>query len=433
MTKIFLILWIILPALAPSAPLDLKGSIDYALTHSPQLIERQQEWQRGQWEVQNALARMFPSVDLVLKLGPDDQSPRKKQSEWSSDFGLNLTENFYDNHESLNRWRQSQARLSKLEVQLLEMKNRLCRDVAELYLRWSLRQKGLEIAKAQFKLLEKQHSLLDRDYHQGLKSQRDLLRLKTQMARGQLDIVNAETELAASAQDLFSLMGWQESERSLENLRPYEMSAAEEKELKELQSLDYTLGEHFVAKMNARDLQAQKIEINLAQRKYWPEIALSGGLSYLTDSFIDTGKSPADNDRWAWNTFLTLKFNLWDWGIRRRNVQISKAQYAGVEARFNQALLDVKATVEKVILSIHRLQKNYQTAQELLRLEDNNLRTIEADYRMGKSSYLDLVTALQNLADAKLRNFNSLYELQIQYFNFLYHRGELYGRLFPSA
>lgn len=54
---------------------------------------------------------------------------------------------------------------------------------------------------------------------------------------------------------------------------------------------------------------------------------------------------------------------------------------------------------------------------------------IEREYRNGKIQYLDLITALNNLADAQIKYYSAALDIQTVKYTSLYHHGKLYEEL----
>ncbi len=62
--------------------------------------------------------------------------------------------------------------------------------------------------------------------------------------------------------------------------------------------------------------QISDLEIDLAKRKYWPELSLVGAATYGSSEYLDTNQTWADNEASQWSVLLNLKFNILDWGVR---------------------------------------------------------------------------------------------------------------------
>ena len=59
-------------------------------------------------------------------------------------------------------------------------------------------------------------------------------------------------------------------------------------------------------------------------------------------------------------------------------------------------------------LELARLKEESQLQSEVARMEEDNFRVVEDNYRRGRTSYLDLITALRDRSDARAR-WNAAY------------------------
>jgi outer membrane protein TolC len=88
--------------------------------------------------------------------------------------------------------------------------------------------------------------------------------------------------------------------------------------------------------------------------------------------------------------------------------------------------LQVGADVKTLMLTLDEEKANYALTQELLSGEQTSYGVILQDYEEGRSPYLDLITSLSDLLDAKVRVFNAYYGLAQDLAKFHYYDGNLY-------
>ena len=95
----------------------------------------------------------------------------------------------------------------------------------------------------------------------------------------------------------------------------------------------------------------------------------------------------------------------------------------------NQTLLDATAKVENVMMDVSRLRASFNLNLQLLQLENESFGYVQSDYREGSASYLDLVTALSDLLDAKQRYYTAYYDVLGTLAIYRYYEGTLYETL----
>ncbi|MBY0415829.1 MAG: TolC family protein, partial [Bdellovibrionales bacterium] len=175
--------------------------------------------------------------------------------------------------------------------------------------------------------------------------------------------------------------------------------------------------------------EINKLDTDLIRKKNLPEISVSSGISYGSSQYVGTGQTFNDNDRLNWNALLTIKYNLWDWGIRSNNTEASLTKNIILNNDLKSELLILKSDINQFMINSNQVKRNYDLAKELLSLERNNLNFIEVEYRNGKIQYLDLITGLNNLTDAQVKFFTASSDLLSIKYTSLYHQGKLYDEL----
>jgi outer membrane protein TolC len=89
----------------------------------------------------------------------------------------------------------------------------------------------------------------------------------------------------------------------------------------------------------------------------------------------------------------------------------------------------VQVAIEQLMATIGTDAKIDKLNRELLGLEETSYKYVEADYRDGKIAYLDLVTSLNDLLDARIRSCSSIYSLAQDLAQYRYYEGNLYDTL----
>ncbi|OFZ15736.1 MAG: hypothetical protein A2Z20_05225 [Bdellovibrionales bacterium RBG_16_40_8] len=412
------------PLVLRAAPtsLTLKQAIEYAIQHSHTLNSASHEVFIADFEKENAKSRFLPSLDLTAKHGIEDSSPSTRVTPWASELSLGLTETLYDNGNNITQYQISKLKKAQTEISYRKEKDLLCRDVGLEFLQYSLTTKLLKIQKDQYGLIKKQYESISGQYHQGMKTRKDFLRFKTQVSRSDIDLVTARNVVEKSKRELKRLLAV-----PIESTDELDFVPDEEKfDAGKLPKNAPSLEQHYDFRIAILKKEVNELEASLVRKKYWPEVSLTTGINYGSSNYIDTGSSVEDNDQVGWNALITLKYNLLDWGIRRRDSEIAAQRKAIQGNELDNNLLSVRSEVERLMLDLKQLSENFKLSDELLALEQNNLKLLEQEYRNGKVQYLDLITGLKDLADAKIKYFTAFYDLKRALLTYWYHEGKLY-------
>lgn len=419
---------IALPALGAES-LQFKQALEYALQHSPELDSASRELNASELERKSGISRFLPSLDLAATHGLEDERPSFGDSPWESDLTLSLTETLWDNGVSLTRYRIARVGNEQAGIRFRQTRDRILRDVGSEFFRYSLTLKLLEIRQSQFDLLKKQYELTSQQYHQGLKTRRDFLRFKTELGRAEIDMLNARNTVTRSEQELKRLLSVPLGSATAP------LSFVPEESLPALDRLPRQapkLESHATYRLAELERETQSLEASLLTRRYWPELTLSSGVTYRATDYLGQNDVTVANDQLGWNALLTLRYNLWDWGIRRRDRTVAEERRRIQSNELETELLSLRSEIERLMLSLEQFRSNFKLSQELLKLEQDNMRLLETEYRNGKVSYLDYINSLENLADARIKYYSALYELKQGLLAHGYHEGTLYESIFPE-
>jgi outer membrane protein len=400
---------------------DLHDSAIYAINHSPTLDSSERNLIISDLNRKNAAAVMLPSLDLTSSHGLQRNYPQVDPNEpYASSLSLSLTETLYDNGEALNKHRSAVVQEEASRLTTDRDRDQLLLAVSNAYYDLCLAKKNLEIRQEQHAVLKLQVELVKESYRQGVKTRQDYLRFLTQLNRSDIDLLTFRDNVTKGMIDLKRAMGvpvdnGEQINFAIDETRPI---AIEPADIKIEGHRDYKIAQ----------LQERVADLNteLIHRRQFPAVGLTMGGSYGTSDYMFTGQGFGVNQRINWNALVSLNYNFFDFGTRRRNTEIA-AQQAAVQANtLTGSLLDLKQQIEKLQIDLRQLIESFRLSEELFRLEKTNLALITNQYRQGKVQYLDYINSLQNFASARSTYYTSLYGLRKSQLLERYHEGTLY-------
>lgn len=414
-----------------AATLSLKDAAAYALRHSPALDTSQRQALIAEDERLNARAAFLPTLDFTSAHGlartHASTGTRSPNEPWSSSFSLNLTETLYDNGESITRHRIAGIQEEIAREALLRDRDRLLLDVATAFYQHSVAQKSLEIQKEQHAVLKLQVDLVKQSYRQGVKSRKDFLRFQTQLNRSDIDLLAARTNLQKTELSLRRLLGvplgsGETLEFAVDEARPPPQRFTETR-----------LEAHRDNRVAELQRRVADLNTELARRRLWPEVGVVTSATYGSTDYWNTGTRAHENDRLSWSALLTVKYNILDWGVRRRNAEIAASRAHIRSNELDTELFGLREEMEKLAVDLRKIQESFLLTDELYKLERANLSLITNEYRQGKVEYLDYINTLQNFASAKLNYYSSLYELKRAILARRYHEGTIHEVILNEA
>lgn len=420
----FLIFLLININSAAAAPLSLKDAAAYAIQRSPALNTSQRQALIAEEERKNARAAFLPTLDLTSAHGLQRNYPKTSVHEpWSSTFSLNLAETLYDNGESITRHRIATLQEEIGHQALLRDRDRLLLSVATAYYQFGLAEKLLEIQKEQHAVLKLQVELVKESYRQGVKTRKDYLRFQTQLNRSDIELLSATNNLQKADLALRRLLGV-----PLDSTERFDFTVDESRPVVPRQT-DFKLDAHRDFRLAELHRRVSDLNSELARRKLWPELGLVAGANYGASDYMGTGIPPHENDKFGWSALVTLKYNILDWGVRRRNSEIAAHRAFIRSNELEGELLGLREELNVLQVDLRKLQDGFHLSEDLFKLERANLSLITNEYRQGKVQYLDYITSLQNFASAKSTYYNSLFDLKRGVLARRYHEGTIHEAL----
>jgi outer membrane protein TolC len=301
------------------------------------------------------------------------------------------------------------------------------KKLAETFYDWSAAWQDRQISDNKRDLLRKQFNVLEAQYKQGLKTKRDVLRIETEVRRLQIDLLHKDNDLEVKLQTLSALAGI-----SREQLRTSGVNAEEAKIDAPIASgpwPELKVEDHRRFRIYKKASEVSEMESRLVERDYWPQISLAGEVQNKYSDYADTGKRFDTYEYWQWQALLTIKYNLWDWGERSRNLQIARIKERTVQSTNEQSLLDLDVELRDVWLRLKEYSETVRLTKDLLVIEQQSLDIMRTEYSNGRVTYLDLITNLNSWVDARSKFATSYFSLKKQQATYAFHKGTLYDYL----
>lgn len=401
--------------------LSLKELVDYALSNSPVFLNSQNNLSLAQLQVDNAFSTFLPALDLETRQGVRESDPDAFSENTFSDLNISLSSTIYNNGTNFINYDRSKLQEDVREIELERDRSQLCLDLSREFFRYAQSMKILEVQKYQLSHLKKQYRSIESQYKQGIKTRIDFIRFKARLQRAQLTLQQAEVVIAKSLEDIKRIINWKGEMLEVSFSRYLNINLPLSKRTPPLDA-------HFDFRIAEIQKKINQFDVTLEKRRYWPEVFLESNASYRNN---DLG-SFSDERQFQWEGALRFRFNLWDWGLRKRNVTIAEIQKTRRANVLDRGLIDLKATIQKLVLDINQIEKNYILTKELVELEKNNYETLERSYRNGRSSFLDLINSLNNYTNSQESFYRDLFRLKTLLFELQYHEGNLYENIQSS-
>jgi outer membrane protein TolC len=411
-------------AATDSKKLSLRQAIDIAVEKSPSLSTARSELNVRDLEYANSYSVFLPSLDLSATHGLRGSNPSIYKNIYASELGLQLTESLYDNGISLVKYESARFQKEIAELSYRNERDKLVLDVGFEYMRYSLAANLAQVQEQQFNIVNKQYQSVSNQYQLGVKTRRDYLRFKTELRRSEIELQNSRATVAKSRLELMRLLGFDVNSQ----VQPFDFDPVDVdvKSVEQVPGQSPDLTNHYQYRIAELRRKSFENDVYIVRRDYWPQLFLTAEAAYHTGDYLGTSTPLSQNEMTSWSALLTLKFNLWDWGIRHRNISIADAKRIQSENAITASLNTFSSENAKMMLQLNQSSKNFAIARELLDLETKSYGFLDSEYRNGKVSYLDIIVGLRDLLNAKVQMYTSYFDLRGQLLRYRYHEGRLY-------
>jgi outer membrane protein TolC len=423
----------------PVNAMGLAETIRTAIDNSPTIDAAQKTVAVNALQYKSSIAKLLPSLDFTTTDGLQNNIAVSSNQDalffsnptapWASSLNLGLTESLYDNGVTLTSIAISDLNRTLADVSAQKARDTLVLNIATEFYTYSQSKVLLQVRIQQKKILDKQYELLEAQYQQGFKTRADYLRLKTQVQQAEIDLISAEDAIQQSLARLKGDMGVNDKPgKEVSDFIPVEVNRNERFDILENAKAP-ELADFYDMRLGKIQTDINDKNVDLVKRQYYPQISLNGGVAYQNQSFLNSTTPFEDGHQLSWNALVTIQYNLWDWGIRNRNIDVAEYSRDIQTDTINLGLEQVHSSVEQLISGFTRIHRNYKLSLDLLAMEEESNRLVEQQYQDGKVTYLDLITSLTELLNAKVQYYSAYYEALLNVAKYDYYKGNIYDSL----
>lgn len=236
-------------------------------------------------------------------------------------------------------------------------------------------------------------------YEVGSLAKFDVLRLETEVARAQADVIDAQNALALVKSALNNAMGrpieTQFEAVDVESMVP----SATEGELVQLAMIKRP--EIAAAEAGVRALGRVK---ETETRGLSPSLALSGQYTRTIDGLRGQRQNQVVG-------VASLTFPLYDSGITRARVKAAQEDETQARIRLEQLRLGITLQVRQAWLKLKNAREQLEVANKLVDLQAEALRLAEVRFNEGEGILLDVTQAQTDLTAARVSQNNARYQV----------------------
>lgn len=416
--------------------LDLKQTISYGVEHSPRLQSSLASRDNARLDLANIEARYLPKLDADASVNyqyvTSPEFPNSGPFE-NRTAGLSITETLWDGGVRSYAKDAAKVKVQSAELDYAQARDQLILDIARAFYDYSEAMLAIQSALEHQKMLERQSRDIDAAFHQGLRLKRDSVRMQTDLQRQELVLIGARDQATRAREKLLNLIGASqqltgngEAAFDFKLFVPHETSSLAAVLVGSAGRLDI----HQTALARRHKLDEEVAQYSLEgerRRKMWPSIDFNLGSNYrLNQNGGRDVPTVFSRNGVNWTASIGLRYTIWDWGIREREIAAILNDQKRATADRSLALADMQQQMTDTRRTLFQSEKNLKLNAALLKLEEESNKEVVTDYKQGKVSYLDLIDAAQRLSDAKLAHAKSYFDWQRSAWAFKFYAGGLF-------
>lgn len=184
-------------------------------------------------------------------------------------------------------------------------------------------------------------------------------------------------------------------------------------------TLNTAINNSFDLKMSALDIGISKAQLKAVRADWYPSLSMQFNTEYNKDLMNGRGTFA-----YAGNTmitpytqfrdmlYMTLSYNLLDFGIQGKKVHIAKQDIAQKEINYNMQLRDLKLKILELYSKVEQHNNAINTKSQILSLYKNMFTNKERMYKAGINDKLSVMDEAVKIAKAQNDIENSTLELK---------------------
>lgn len=372
-----------------------------------QISKQELEIARQQWR--QSLARLIPDLSTF---GSHTRYSEEKsaggqllQPEWSSNWGVRLEQSLTLNGREFVALRLSGKAIQKQKTDLDATIEGYLFEVASAYYDVLRLMKGLDIAVANVKRLEKHREAVSARLAVEAVTKTDMYRAEAELSQAQSDRVRMENDLRLAKAVLARLAGLPEIYRIRDPGPESDFSFSGDPAA--LKQIALENRAEIKSLKTQRELLTDRIRI--ARGDFWPTLTASG--SYQQHEQSSDLEGTTDED--SLSVRLEFNFPLFEGGGRLANVRENLAARRQVELSLADQSKTIQVEVEQAYLELMTHQSVIRSQTDQLRFARENYKSVTLQFRYGISNSVDVMDANTLLVSSQRQLAESQYNYQL--------------------
>ena len=338
-------------------------------------------------------------------------SPQASQTANSYNSSYNINANWTVWEGNARKYRVESAKLLKMQQILYgdDVVRNIQLGILQAYLNILYSAEAVDIARKSLEVSEAQAKRTKRLMETGKTSKVDYAQIESQRAQDEYNLVQAKSSYASSKIALKNLLNLElDYDIKIKDVT-FSDSLVNSPLPSKTEVFDIAMNWLPQFKSNELNKSIYEYNIKIAKSTYYPSISLTGGLG--------TGYNSGNN--WGWgnqmknffneNVGLSLSVPIYDGNATRRAINIAKLNALEYDLTKSQLKNELSQTIENLYIELDNSRAKYETGLTQLEATSLSSELVDRQFELGLVNPLELLTAHNNLLNARLELLQSKY------------------------
>lgn len=337
--------------------------------------------------------------------------PQNGQNANSYNSNYNINANWTIWEGNLRKYRVESSKLLKQQQILFgdDAIKELQLGILQAYLNIMYSAEAVEIAKQSLQVSEAQAARAKRLMETGRTSKVDYMQFESQRAQDEYNLTQAQNSYASSKATLKNILNL-----GLDyDLKIIEVNFSDSAVNVPIpgKTVVFDLASEWLPQFRSNELNKSIYDYNLkmARAGYLPSISLSGGIGSGYNTGAGRGWGAQMKNFLNENIGINLSIPIYDGNATRRNIAIAKLQALEYDLNKTDLINQLTQTIENLYIESDNARARYTSGLTQLEATSLTAELTDRQFELGYVNPLELLTAHNNLQNARLELLQSKY------------------------
>lgn len=360
--------------------LDLNNAIYIAVSRHPSIAENVANLATQNSNIRVAQAAYYPQLSGGIETGDMGSSQRGRQV-----YTISATQLLYDFGQTKTRVDIQKSKQVLAQANVLIAIDEIATATSQTIFNVLRYRSLVQIAEKQLQGLQRLHEIAQLRANAGISSQADPVQARSYVEYAQSYLVTQQTNLKKQEQTLRTLLGFDVSSVNFTIPQSFVQTSGlySEPQLNTIPSMIAAEAEINVAKYDKKQTQLSA----------YPTFSVVGSVNKaLNGTNPNTGlKNDTDS-----SIYLSMSSNFYQGGAIKAQIQAATYAEQAAQAKLNTAYLEILQSTRSDMEIIENAQRQIEILRNRERSTAKTQELYEEQYKLGKRSILDLLSAEQS-------------------------------------